>query len=131
MNKASRLRLGAQDGPTGPTAAVVRPAEAAAPARRRRPRGPRAASNRALRLRRGLGDLPPHKEALVAVTARLIIHLENASDRLYREGELAMDGTPKALLTRVMELARQVRDNIAYLADGVDAGDPFGPVSNG
>jgi hypothetical protein len=59
----------------------------------------------------------------VGVTARLLVLFENATDRVYGEGELRADGEPKALMARVLELGRMVRENIAYLDGG--AADPF------
>ncbi len=69
-----------------------------------------------------------HKDALLGVTARLLVHFENASDRLYRDGELTADGEVRALVPRVLDLARLVRENLADLSDGADPADPFAPT---
>ena len=120
MSESDQVQLGGLDGsqrlPT-PTNGAGRAPKSAF---RRKPRGPRAAANRALRLRRGLGELPAHKESLLNVTARLLVHFENASDRLYREGELTKDGEVRALLPRILDLAREVRANLCYLSDGTE-----------
>ena len=91
---------------------------------RRQPRrlGPKAALNRYKRLLNGRGDLPSHKDTLLRLTCRLVIHAENLSSDLSRRGELRDDGEPKAALTKLLELQREIRAGLAEVF-GDDAGD--------
>ncbi len=66
-------------------------------------------------------ELSPQQLAMVAVTARLIVHLERLSDRLMRDGEATREGEPKLLLGRVQDLARQIKTNLEAIF-GDDAG---------
>lgn len=93
-----------------------------------RRRGPRAANNKARALLGGQGALPPHKTALLGSTGRLLCHLENVSNRLFVDGEFRADGEPKLALSKLMELDRQIADNLRYLFDG-DGADPDDPLS--
>ena len=71
---------------------------------RPRPRrlGARAAANRAVGLRKGKGDLSPDKLAMLALTGRLIVHFENASNRVYHDGSLTAEGEVRTLLARTL-----------------------------
>lgn len=89
---------------------------------RPRPLGQQAVSNRVSELRAGR-QLSPPQLAMLRVTARLIVHLENASNRLYREGELTVDGEPKVLLARVQDLARQIKGNLEAIFGDDASGD--------
>jgi len=75
----------------------------------------------------GQGALPPWRAAVLASTARLLCHAENVSNRLFSDGEFRADGEPKLALAKLMELDRQVGDNLRYLFgdDGADANDPL------
>jgi len=99
---------------------------------RNRPKGEKAARARAYALLEPLGgqNAPSHKRILAYTTGRLIVHFENASNRLMREGELTKDGEPKALLLRVEALAKLIRENIALLA-GDDSSDPLSSLLGG
>ena len=82
--------------------------------------GMRAALNRARTLREGK-DLPPEKEAVLALTARLLVHFENASNRLYHDGELTQEGEVRVLLSRTLpDLFDRVSEGLRYAfsADG-------------
>ena len=94
--------------------------------------GLRAASNRALRLRQGAASLPPHKLALLDITGRLLIHFENASNRLYADTEITVEGEPRLLLSRLLELGREIRTNLAAVFDdGSLADDPLAKLMDG
>lgn len=84
--------------------------------------GSRAAQNRARTLRNGK-DFPPHKDQLLAITARLIVHFENVSNRLYADTETMAEGEPRQLLSRAIDLSRQVAENLARIFPQGD--DPF------
>lgn len=102
--------------------------------RRRQPRrlGPKAALNRYKRLLNGRGDLPSHKDTLLRLTCRLVIHAENLSSDLSRRGELREDGEPKAALTKLLELQRAIRDGLAEVyGDEPSASDPIGDALRG
>ena len=90
-----------------------------------RPLGQQAVTNLVIKMDKAK-KLSPHKREMLLVTARLIIHLKNASNRLYREGELTAEGEPKQLLARVQDLARQIKGNLEDIF-GDDAGDD--PIS--
>ena len=75
--------------------------------------GYRAASNRTLRLRRGAASLSPQQEVLLDITGRLIIHFENVSNRLYHETEVTAEGEARVILSRMLELQREIRVNLA------------------
>lgn len=95
----------------------------------RRRRGARAASSRYDKMAAGQ-NLRGHKEQLLRMTGRLICHFENASDRLFDEGELTTEGEPKQVLSRLLDLNRQVVDNLAVIFDG-EADDPFTALRGG
>ncbi len=92
--------------------------------RRRQPRrlGPKAATNRYKRLLSGNSDLPAHRDAVLRLTCRLLIHAENLSGDLARRGELREDGEPKAALAKLLELQREIRASLAEVF-GDDPGD--------
>ena len=92
---------------------------------RPRPLGQQAVSNRVRELRTGR-ELSPPQLAMLRVTARLMIHLENASNRLYREGELTIENEPKQLLGRVQDLAKQIKVNLEDIfGDDATGDDPL------
>ena len=100
-------------------------ASQAAPDRRpesnARPRrlGMRAALNRARTLRNGR-DLSPEKEAILLGTGRLMVHRDNISNKLFVDGELRADGELRVMVPKLMELDRQIGENLRYVfsADG-------------
>ena len=109
---------GAQQGSGAGNGALAAPRSSS----RLRKLGPRAARARATELQAGR-DLPPEKLRMLKVTSRLLIHLENVSNRLYRDGELTAGGDPRVLLRTVQDLARQVKANLEDIF-GDDPGDP-------
>jgi len=86
----------------------------------------RAAASRARALRKGAGDLPPHKEAMLAVTARLLVLYENATNRAYHDGELTQDGDVRVLVDRTIPaLFDRIAEGLRYVfGDGAE--DIFG-----
>lgn len=95
---------------------------------RRQPRrlGPKAAANRYKSLLNGRSDLPAHKDAILRLVGRLLVHAENLSASLARSGELREDGEPKAALSKLIELQREVRAGLAEVFGDDPSGDPFG-----
>ena len=61
---------------------------------RPRRRGPKAATQRANRVRDGR-PLAPEREAVLRLTCRLWTHADNVSDSLFGEGELTPEGEPR------------------------------------
>ena len=77
--------------------------------------GTRAALNRARRLRNGQ-DLPPHKEVMLGLTTRLLVHFENASNRLYASGELTQQGDVKVLLGKTLpDLFDRITEGLRFV----------------
>ena len=70
----------------------------------------------------GYAGAPAHKVQLARITGRLLVHFENASNRLMFEGELTKDGDVRALVPRVESLARLAGDNLDKLAVGGGSG---------
>ncbi|MCH7577222.1 MAG: hypothetical protein IH822_05450 [Chloroflexi bacterium] len=102
--------------------------------RRRQPRrlGPKAALNRYKRLLNGRGDLPSHKDTLLRLTCRLVIHAENLSSDLSRRGELREDGEPKTALTKRRELQREIGAGLAEVfSDDASDDDPISALVRG
>jgi len=95
-------------------------AETAGGAEQRR-KGPRAARRLAAKLRAGR-DLSPDKLLLLDLTARMAVHAQNLSLRLFRDGETRLDGESKAAIAKLLELERAVRDGLRSIF-GDDAGD--------
>ena len=79
-----------------------------------------------------IGDrqLAPQQLAMIAVTARLIVHLERVSDRLMRDGELTREGEPKVLLGRVQDLSKQISRQLEDIF-GSEPSDPIADVVRG
>lgn len=76
--------------------------------------GMRAALNRAKALRKGK-DLPPDKEAMLGLTARLMVHYANVSNRLYASGELTQDGEVRVLLAKTLpDLFDRIEHGLRY-----------------
>ena len=75
-------------------------------------------------------QLPHERMMQLAVTARLIVHLENASSRLYATGELTRDGDPKVLLRTVADLSKQISRHLADIF-GSEPSDPAAKVIAG
>src|SRR5437773_1776038 len=95
--------------------------------RRPRARGQRAAAILAVRMMRDR-SLPPYKQELVRLSARLLIHAANASNSLYFTGE-ALDGgegEPRVLLSKLLDLSKEARERLvrACPCEDVDASDP-------
>lgn len=87
----------------------------------------RAAANRYRALRDG--QLSPARDAVLLLTAKLLVHGENLSARLFHLGELRADDEPRAALKELRELSGLVLSNLKYVypADGAEQdGDPFG-----
>ena len=71
-------------------------------------------------------SLPGHKQEMLRLTSRLLIHAINASNRLYHDTEVTAEGEPRQLLGRLLELGREIRANLNYCFDREDQGDdPF------
>lgn len=79
-----------------------------------RRKGPKSAQNLARRLRDGR-RLRPDEELMLQITARLATHVFNASLTLYEQGETRQDGEPRVLLTRLLELEKAIRENLAAI----------------
>ena len=76
-----------------------------------------------MRLRAGR-DLPPHQIILLDLTARLAVHAQNLSLKLFRDDEVRQDGETKQAVARLSELVKQVGDNLhSIFGDDDDAGD--------
>ncbi len=88
----------------------------------RRRLGPRAALNRARTLRNSK-ELTPAQDALLRVTGRLLVHLENLSGRLYELGELRADDEPRAALAKLLDLEATISRNLKTLGLLEDSAD--------
>ena len=95
-----------------------------------RRRGPKAATARANRLRDGR-PLALEREAVLRLTCRLLVHADNISDNLFRQGELTPEGEPRIALRETLpDLFDRVRTGLqSVFGDG--AGDLFGPSPGG
>ncbi len=133
MSPRGRPKLKRQSPPGPPSSpAKALPAEVlpSIPPRRL---GLRSASNRAKEWAAGADHLPAHKLALLDVSARLLIHLLNISNRLYYLGELRQDGEPRATIKTMLDLNEKV---VAGLASAFPEGrsngdDPLGGIFDG
>ena len=72
-------------------------------------------------------SLTPHERSLVRATARLAVHLENLSNRLFHTGELTADGHPREALRMLLDYDQRIHQNLASLF-GED-GDADNPLS--
>lgn len=68
-------------------------------------------------------SLTPHERSLVRATARLAVHLENLSNRLFHTGELTADGQPREALRMLLDYDQRIHQNLASLFDHDGDGD--------
>lgn len=62
---------------------------------------------------------------MLGLVARLMVHFENASNRVFCEGELTQEGQPRALLAKTMpELFDKITEGLRYALHD-DAGDKW------
>ena len=82
-------------------------------------------------LRRGDG-LTARQIATLEVVSRLEVLFWASTNKLYKEGESRQDGEPRALLGRVLELQKAIREGLAEVfgAD-VDGDDPLAALLGG
>lgn len=93
--------------------------------------GQRAAALRARELRQG-HRLPAHREAVLTVTGRLLVHFQNVSNQLYYLGEVRANDEPRVLLRELRELGNQVVANLRYVfPDGAVDEDVFSKYQRG
>jgi len=102
--------------------------------RRRRPgqpvtragarKGIEAAKNRARALRKDLPTLSADRELMLSVVARLIVIYENATLRVFRDGEVTEAGDVRVLLSRtVPDLYDRIERGMRYVfGDGKGEG---------
>lgn len=95
-------QLVAEDGQDGAGLPAIAPGKPAQSRPQPRRLGARAAANRALALRAGLKDPSPDKEAMLAVLGRLLVLYENATGKLFAEGEETQAGEPRVLLSKTL-----------------------------
>jgi len=103
--------------------------EAALPSEQRR-KGPRAARRLRDKLRAGR-ELSPDKVLFLDLTAQLACHGQNVSLGLFRDGETRQDGEPKAALSKLLEITKQVGDNLRAIFGDEDANDPLAVLLRG
>ena len=74
----------------------------------------------------GAGSLPPHKQAVLALVGRLIVHFENVSNGLYYRTEFLPDGELRQACSKLLELNEAILTNLRYVGlDDADASDPL------
>jgi len=65
-------------------------------------------------------NLPAYKEKLLFLTARMLILAENASILLYEHGLETQEGEPRALLSKVVDLNKEIRTNLTVIFEGIE-----------
>ena len=68
-------------------------------------------------------NLPAHKRHLLRMTARLLVHFENASNLVFWGSEVTQEDKPRELLTKALDLQREIRTNLTYIFDDAAAAD--------
>ena len=101
------------------------PASSSARKRHYRSLGARAATNIYMEMAEGY-NLPAWKQSLLRMTCRKMIHYKNASNRIFHEGEVRQDGEPRQLLSKLVELGKEIRADLAVIFEGtVGPDDPL------
>ncbi len=77
-----------------------------------------AAANNRYRDMAARHDLSEHKQVMLRLTSRLVVHALNASVRILEAGEETQDEKPRELLSKLLELQREIRTNLIYCFDG-------------
>lgn len=85
--------------------------------------GIQAANNRATAWRKAHSALSADQDALLGISARLLIHAINLSNRLYVEGELRQDGEPKAAMKTLLDYHERVTESLQLIFYDDDVGD--------
>jgi hypothetical protein len=80
---------------------------------------------RAEALSKGMAGLTPDKQAMAAVVGRLLVLYENATGRLFHDGEVTEAGEVRVLLARtVPDLFDRIERGLRYLyAEGKGEGN--------
>ena len=60
---------------------------------------------------------------MLGISARLLIHAINLSNRLYVEGELRQDGEPKAAMKTLLDYHERVTESLQMIFYDDDVGD--------
>ena len=91
--------------------------------------GIQAANNRATAWRKAHPPLSADQDALLGISARLLIHAINLSNRLYVEGELRQDGEPKAAMKTLLDYHERVTESLQMIFYDDDGGVGDNPLS--
>ena len=94
--------------------------------------GGHAAKNRFQWYVANSGKLTPRQMVTLEVVSRLEITYMNVCSWLEKDGPVTVEGEPRALLSRALELQRAIRSGLAEVyGDGAEASDPIGDVVRG
>jgi len=114
-NAAPQAKLSALPAPVGTPAPTNGGRAVAGSHRQPRRLGTRAALNRARTLRNGQA-LPPHKEAVLAMTARMMVLFENQTARAYHDGEMTEEGEVRQIVSKTIpDYFDRVSEGLRYV----------------